>query len=113
MRGLMMDYQLTIPAVMRRAEALSADVEIVSRESDGVLFRYRYADAIARAKRLAVGLRRLGISPGDRVATLAWNTTRHLEAYFAVPALGAVLHPVNPRLGVDDLTYIVNHAADR
>lgn len=113
MYGLMMDYQLTVPAMLRRAEALSPDVEIVGRRFDGSLQRYRYRDMIRRAKQLAQLLRAWGIRPGDRVATLSWNHTGHLEAYFAVPLCGAVLHTLNVRLDEDDLAYIVHHAGDR
>ena len=113
MRGLMMPYQLTVPAILRRAETLSADVEIVSREGDGTLFRYRYRDLAKRATRLSRLLDSYGLRQGDRVATLAWNHRRHLEAYFAVPSMGAVLHPLNLRLHVDELAYIIEHAGDR
>ena len=113
MRGLMMDYQLTVPAILRRAEALSGHVEIVSRTADGGLRRYLYSDMIRRARQLAGALQKLGIRPGDRVATLAWNHSSHLEAYFAIPSIGAVLHTLNLRLHADDLAYIVEHAGDR
>jgi fatty-acyl-CoA synthase len=113
MKGLMMDFQLTIPSMLRRAEQLFGAREIVSRQPDRSFHRYTYADFIARAKRLAVGLRKLGIQPGDRVATLCWNHHQHLEAYFAVPAMGAVLHTLNLRLHPNDLTYIANHAGDK
>ena len=110
MRGLTMDYQLTVPAILRRAEALSGHVEIVGRLPGRLVHRYRYADMIRRAKRLASALKALGVGPGDRVATLAWNHHQHLEAYFAVPSMGAVLHTLNLRLHADDLAYIVQHA---
>jgi fatty-acyl-CoA synthase len=113
MRGLTMDYQLTVPAILRRAEALSGGVDIVSRLADRTVHRYRYADMIGRAKRLAVALKALGVVPGDRVATLAWNHHQHLEAYFAIPSMGAVLHTLNLRLHVDDLAYIVADAGAR
>ncbi len=113
MDGLMMDYQLTLPAMMRRAETFFARKEIVTRLPDGHFHRYTYADFVRRAKKLAVALRELGIRPGDRVATLCWNHYQHLEAYFGIPAVGAILHTLNLRLHPDDLTYIVNHAEDR
>jgi fatty-acyl-CoA synthase len=112
-KGLMMDFQLTIPAVMRRADQLFGPKEIVSRLPDRSFHRYTYADFIARTKRLAVALRQLGVQPGDRVATLCWNHHQHLEAYFAIPSIGAVLHTLNLRLHPNDLTYIVNHAEDK
>ena len=80
---------------------------------DGRIHRSTYAEIQVRAKRLAKALTGLGIEPGDRVATLAWNTHRHLELYFAVSGSGAVCHTINPRLFRDQIVYIVNHAADR
>lgn len=111
MRGLTADYQLTLPAVLRRAEALFGYREIVTRLPDRSFHRYTYADFVRRAKKLAVALGGLGKS--DRVATLAWNSYQHLEAYFGVPCSGAVLHTVNPRLSPEDLAYVLNHAGDR
>ena len=108
-----MEAQLTVPAILRRAETFFGSSSIVSRRPDKSLHRYRYAEMIDRAKRLAVQLRDLGVSPGDRVATLAWNHYRHLEAYFAITAIGAVLHTLNLRLHSNDLAYIINHADDR
>src|SRR5204862_1903323 len=75
--------------------------------------RARFAGVAARAERLAAALRRLGIRPGDRVATFSWNTQEHLEAYLAVPSMGAVLHTLNIRLFPEQLSYVVNHAEDR
>jgi fatty-acyl-CoA synthase len=113
MQGLMMDYQLTLCAIQRRAEQLFGHKEIVTRLADKSFHRYTYADCVRRAKQLSLALRRLGIRPGDRVATFCWNHHQHLEAYFGVPASGAVLHTLNPRLHPDDLAYIVNEADDR
>lgn len=109
----MMDYQLTLPTILRRAEALFGDKEIVSRLPDRSIHRYTYRDFARRTKKLAVALRDLGIRKGDRVATLCWNHYQHLEAYFAVPCMGAVVHPLNLRLSPDDLGYIINHAEDK
>src|SRR5207248_1840682 len=105
--------QLTIPALLRRAEQLFPEREIVSRLPDRSLVRSTYAAFCSNAKRLAVGLADAGIVPGDRVATLAWNHQRHLEAYFGVPTAGGVLHTLNPRLPAEELRYIVEHASDR
>jgi fatty-acyl-CoA synthase len=113
MRGLMMDYQLTVPAIVRRAEALFGHKTIASRRPDKTIVRHTYADIIDRAKRLGVGLGQLGVGPGDRVATLAWAGHQHLEAYLAIPSMGAVLHTLNLRLHHDDLAYIINDADDR
>jgi len=113
MKGLMMEYQLTLPTILRRAEALFGKKEIVSRLPDKSIHRYTYHDFARRAKMLAVALRQLGVSEGDRVATLCWNHYQHLEIYFAVPCIGAIVHPLNLRLSPDDLGYIVNHAGDK
>src|SRR5437763_9536337 len=108
-----MDYQLTVPAILRHAEMLHGRKCIVSRRTDKSYHRYTYRDMAERARRLAVVLADLGVRDGERVATLAWNHHEHLEAYFGIPACGAVLHTLNLRLHPDDLTYIVNHAEDR
>jgi fatty-acyl-CoA synthase len=112
MRGLMMDVPLTLPAIQRRAEALFGDVEVVGRCADRSVHRYSYGEMVRRAKQLAIGLKKLGVGPGTRVATLGWNHHQHLEAYFAVPSVGGVLHTLNLRLHPDELTYIANHARD-
>jgi fatty-acyl-CoA synthase len=113
MRGLMMDYPLTLSTIFRRAESLFGRREIVSRLADRSLHRYTFADFTNRARRLARALTDLGIRPGDRVATLGWNHGRHLEAYFGIPLVGGVLHTLNLRLHPEELAYIVNHAGDR
>ncbi len=108
-----MNYQLTIPAIMKHAEVLHGPREIVSRLPNKQFQRYTYTDFIRRAKQLALALKRLGVQSGDRVATLCWNHAQHLEAYFGIPSSGAVLHTLNLRLSPDDLAYIMNHAEDR
>jgi fatty-acyl-CoA synthase len=114
MQGLIMDYQLNVPAIMRRAEQLFADREIVSRLPDRSWHRTTYADLVRRAKQLALALRNeLGLTDGDRVGTFAWNHVQHLEAYLGLPASGLVTHTLNLRLHADDLTYIATHAGDR
>jgi len=113
MRGLTMEYPLTVPAILRRTAALYGGRAVVSRQADGSSQRTTYAECLRRARRLGSALARLGVRRGDRVATLAWNHTRHLEAYFAVPSMGAVLHTLNLRLHPDELAYISNHAEDR
>ena len=113
MHGLMMDYPLTLSAIFRRAETLFGRREIVWRNADKSIQRYTCADWTLRTRRLARVLRDLGIRPGDRVATLAWNHGQHLEAYFGIPLVGGVLHTLNLRLHPDELAYIVNHAEDR
>ncbi len=113
MLGVMSERPLLISAIITHAAAYHRDTEIVSRTVEGVIHRYTYAEAERRSKRLARALLRLGISPGDRVATLAWNTFRHFELYYAISGIGAVCHAINPRLFDDQIVYIVNHAADR
>ena len=113
MRGLMMDSPLTLSALLRHAERLHGNREIVSRRADRSLHRYTYRQCLERARRLGAALRGLGLERGDRVATFAWNHQRHLEAYFGLPATGFVLHTLNLRLHADDLAYIANDAGDR
>jgi len=108
-----MEYQLMLPTILRRAETFYGKKEIVSRLPDKSIHRYTYQELARRVKKLAVALHQLGISPGDRVATLSWNHYQHLEAYFAVPCIGAVIHPLNIRFNPDELSYIVNHAEDK
>lgn len=112
MFGSMMDRPLLVSSLLEHAERQFGTTEIVSRETGGALFRYTYRDAASRARRLANALTRLGVAHGGRVATLAWNNHRHLEAYFAVSGSGAVLHTCNPRLHPEQLAYILNHAED-
>ena len=113
MKGLMMEQQLTLATILRRAETLFGKKEIITRLPDKSLHRYTYRDFAARTKKLAVALSLSGIGQGDRVATLSWNHHQHLEAYYAIPCIGAVVHPLNVRLSPDDLTYIINHAGDK
>jgi 3-(methylthio)propionyl---CoA ligase len=112
MRGLMMETPLLISSIITHAARHHGAAEVVSRTVEGPLHRYTYRDAERRIKRLANALRALGVAPGDRVATLAWNTYRHLELYYAISGLGAVCHTINPRLFKSQIDYIVNHAAD-
>lgn len=112
MYGLIMDYQLTLRPMMERAYRLFGSKEVVTRVEDG-LHRYTYSDFYERCGRLANGLTRLGIKPGDRVGTFAWNSYRHLELYFGVPCFGAITHTLNVRLPEDQLAYIITHADDR
>jgi fatty-acyl-CoA synthase len=113
MRGTMMDFPLTIQPILERAGKLFPTVEIVSRLPDRSLKRTKYGEVYRRARRLARGLELSGMAPGDRVATLMWNHSTHLEGYLGVPAAGGVLHTLNLRLHPDELVYIVNHARDR
>src|SRR5215212_4949648 len=113
MNGLMMDFQLTLPPLLRRAETFFGDKEIVTRLPDRSFHRYTYRDMAARAKQLAVALRGLGLERGDRVATLCWNHYQHMEAYFGIPCGGFVLHTLNLRLHPNDIGYIAKHGGDR
>ncbi|MEK9720014.1 MAG: AMP-binding protein, partial [Quisquiliibacterium sp.] len=112
MQGLMMDMPLQISSILRHAARHFADNEIVSRRVEGDTHRYSYADCEARARQLADALSRNGVRPGDRVATLAWNGYRHMEIYYAIGGMGAVVHTVNPRLHPEQIAWIVNHAGD-
>ena len=113
MRGLMAERQLLISALIRHAARYHGDVEVVSRLVDRSIHRYTYGEAERRSRRLAKALLRLGIGPGDRVGTLAWNNFRHFELYYGVSGIGAVCHTINPRLFDEQIVYIVNHAQDR
>ena len=113
MRGLMMDFPLTLPTLLERAGHIFGDVEIVSRRPDRSIVRYTWGDLYRRSRRLASALTELGLKRGDRVATLMWNHSAHLEAYFGVPVAGGVLHTLNLRLHQDEISYIANHAGDR
>ncbi|HJS48739.1 MAG TPA: long-chain fatty acid--CoA ligase [Gaiellaceae bacterium] len=113
MDGLMMDYQLNVPAILRRADDLYGDREIASRLPDKSWHRYTYADCVSRTKRLVTALRKLGLVDGDRVGTFMWNHSQHLEVYIGAPVGGFVTHTLNLRLHPDDNTYIATHAGDR
>lgn len=113
MKGLIMDYQLNVPAILRRAETLYGRKEIVTRLPDKSFHRYTYAEFAHRARRLASGLLKLGVKDGDRVATLCWNHYQHLEVYFGVPISGNVVHTLNLRLPPSDLAYIAKHGGDK
>jgi len=110
--GLTMDFPLTVSAIVRRCDALFRHKAVTSRLPDRRIVRHTYGEIIDRSRRLAVALRRLGVMPGDRVATLGWNHHQHLEAYFAIPTIGAVLHTLNLRLHPDDLASIAHDAGD-
>ena len=103
---------LRISAILEHGRRIWARSHVTTSEGDRCR-RTSYAEVGARAHRLALALARLGIAQGDRVATFMWNTQEHLEAYLAVPSMGAVLHTVNIRLFHDQLAYVINHAEDR
>jgi fatty-acyl-CoA synthase len=109
----MMDFPLTVPAILERAGETFGGVEIVTRRPDRTLTRSTWGDLYRRSRRLANALLALGLRRGDRVATLLWNQSEHMEAYFGVPAAGGVLHTLNLRLHPDEISFIANHAGDR
>ncbi|MGQ0547001.1 MAG: 3-(methylthio)propionyl-CoA ligase [Betaproteobacteria bacterium] len=110
MHGLMMELPLLVSGLIRHADRNHGDTEIVSKTVEGGVHRYTYRDAHARARRLARALAALGVRPGDRAGTLAWNGFRHYELYYAISGMGAVINTVNPRLFPDQINYISNHA---
>lgn len=112
LRGMMMDRPLLVSSIIDYAAEIFPDVEVVSQTVEGGLHRYGYAAARGRIGRLANALVGLGVKPGDRVATLAWNGYRHFELYYAISGIGAVCHTINPRLFAEQITYIANHAED-
>jgi len=108
-----MDFPLVVPALVRRARTLFGHRPVSGRRPDRSIARTTYASVLERTRCLSAALAGLGVAPGDRVATLAWASQEHLEAYLAIPSIGAVLHTLNLRLHPDDLAYIVNDARDR
>jgi fatty-acyl-CoA synthase len=113
MPSTMMDRPLLISSILWRAEKLYGYRDVVTQRESGDPWRSNYGEVAARSRKLASALQRAGINPGDRVATFGWNTQTHLECYFAIPSMGAVLHTINVRLFHDQLEYIINHAQDQ
>ena len=113
MQGLMQDWPLTVDKILDHAKTWHGGREVVSRSVEGPIVRTTYAQIHERAKRVSNALIGLGVQPGDRVATLAWNTGRHIEAWYGIMGIGAVCHTLNPRLFAEQLCYIINHAEDR
>jgi fatty-acyl-CoA synthase len=113
MKSTMMSSPLLLDSMLDRAYRIFPNTEIVSAQPNGSTHRYTYRDLHRRARQLSAALQGSGVRKGDRVATLMWNEHEHLEAYFGIPATGAVLHTLNLRLHPDELAYIVNHAEDR
>src|ERR1700748_556246 len=113
MLGLMQNWPLTVDKILDHAKSWHGDREVVSRSVEGPIVRTTYAQIHDRAKRLSNALKGLGVKHGDRVATLAWNTGRHIEAWYGIMGMGAVCHTLNPRLFADQLCYIIGHAEDR
>src|SRR5258706_11799905 len=112
-RSTMQRVPLSLNQLLEGAGRLFPGWEIVSRMPDKSLARHRFADFYTRARKLAAGLKALGLTKGDRVATLCWNHYAHLEAYFGIPAAGGVMHTLNLRLAPGEIAWIANHAKDR
>jgi len=114
LQGLMQDdFPLTLNHIRRRLASYNPGAEVLTLQDDGSVLRAQHAQVAERVDRLARALTRLGVAQGERVGTFAWNNQRHLELYFAVPCMGAVLHTLNIRLFEEQLIYIINHAEDR
>jgi 3-(methylthio)propionyl---CoA ligase len=113
MKGLMQDWPLTVPKILDHAALHHGTREVVTRLVEGPIHRSTYDEIHSRTRKLAQALARLGVGAGDRVGTLAWNTQRHLESWYAIAGIGAIYHTVNPRLFAEQIVYIVNHAEDR
>ena len=113
MHGLMMQTPLLISSLVKHAAKVFGDTEIVTRTVEGPIHRCTWKDVHHRSRQVAQALTASGIREGDTVATIAWNTHRHLELYYGVSGMGAVIHTVNPRLHPSQLVYVLNHAEDR
>src|SRR5438046_4499606 len=113
MRGTMMDFPLTLQHIFERNGKLFPKIEIVSRRPDRSIVRSTYGDFTRRARQLAAALTKLGLRPGDRVASMMWNHSGHLEAFFGVPCAGGILHTLNLRLHPQEIAAIARQADDR
>ncbi|HEY4820060.1 MAG TPA: long-chain-fatty-acid--CoA ligase [Xanthobacteraceae bacterium] len=113
MLGLMQDWPLLLHRIIDHAATYHGGRRVISRAIEGPIHTTTYAEIRARARKVAQRLARDGIKRGDRVATLAWNTWRHLESWYGIVGIGAVYHTVNPRLFPDQIAWIINHAEDR
>ena len=113
MLGLMQNQPLLVSSLLEQAEKFHRSAEIVTRTVEGPIHRCTYADVGRRSRQLAAALTRLGVSLGDRIGTLGWNTFRHLEAWYGITGIGAITHTINPRLFEEQISYIVNHAENK
>ncbi|MEQ8325698.1 3-(methylthio)propionyl-CoA ligase [Parvibaculum sp.] len=113
MQGLMQDWPLRVTSIIDHAARFHGDREVVTRTVEGPITRTTYKDIHLRARKVAQALTKLGMKEGDVVATMAWNTARHLEAWYGIMGMGAVCHTLNPRLFAEQLVYIINHAEDK
>ena len=112
MLGQMMRFPLLISALIRHADINHGSTEIVSRLTEGGVFRYTYRDAHRRSRQLARALLQANVGQGEPIGTLGWNTHRHFEIYYASSGIGAICHTINPRLFPEQIAYIINHAED-
>jgi fatty-acyl-CoA synthase len=112
MKSTMQDAPLLISDILRHGQQVHGDSSVITVETGGFR-RATFTEVATRAEKLAAALRRLGIQDGDRVGTFCWNNQGHLEAYLAIPSMGAVLHTLNIRLPAEQLAYVINHAEDR
>jgi len=113
MLGLMQDWPLTVDKILDHSKNWHGHREVVTRSVEGPIVRATYAEIHARAKRVSTVLKDWDVKVGDRIATLAWNTGRHMEIWYGIMGIGAVCHTLNPRLFPEQLIYIINHAEDR
>ena len=113
MLGLMQDWPLTVDKILDHAKNWHPNREVVTRSVEGPIERTTYGAIHGRAKRVSNALKAWDVQPGDRIATLAWNTADHIETWYGIMGIGAVCHTLNPRLFPEQLVYIINHAADR
>ncbi len=113
MLGLMQDWPLTLDKVLDHAKAMAPNREVVTRSVEGPIVRATYGQIHTRAKQVSAALKNTGVQAGDRVATLGWNTARHMEVWFGAMGIGAVLHTLNPRLFPEQIAWIANHAEDK
>ncbi|MEM8800548.1 MAG: AMP-binding protein, partial [Pseudomonadota bacterium] len=113
MLGLMQEWPLLVSKILEHAEINHNRREIVTLTTEGPEHRYTYGECGIRARKVAQALERLGVGFGDRIGTLAWNTYRHVECWYAISGMGAVTHTINPRLFPEQIVYIANHAEDR
>jgi len=113
MFGLMQSQGLMVSSLLKHAARHHGTSQVISRTHENTTHRYTWRDVESRARRLVRVMQGLGIAPGDRVGTLAWNGYRHLEVYYAAPGMQAICHTINPRLHADDIAYIINHAGDK
>ena len=113
MLGLMQDWPLLVHKIIDHAALYHGDREVVGRSVEGPIVRTNYRQIAARARRVAYALDRAGFELGDRIGTLAWNTSRHIETWYGIAGIGAIYHTLNPRLFAEQLAYIANHAEDR